>query len=188
MEQSPSWENNRSSASQEFHRILWYQKVHYRIYKNFPPVPVLSQNTPVLSPCLTSCRFVFILSSHLDLCLPNGLLTSGLPTKIHYAPLLFLIHATCSAHLILLDLITCIIFGEKYRSLSSSLWSLPQSPLTSSNLGPDTLLRTLFSNTLSPCSSLLEQLRFNPIQNNRQNYSSVYVGFCTFGLCIYQLK
>jgi hypothetical protein len=29
------------------------------------------------------------------------------------------IHATCLAHLILLDFITCTIVGEEYRSLSS---------------------------------------------------------------------
>jgi hypothetical protein len=51
-------------------------------------------------------------------------------------------------------LITRIIFGDEYRSLSSSLCSLLHSPVTSSLLGPNILLSTLFSNTLSLCSSL----------------------------------
>jgi hypothetical protein len=49
-------------------------------------------------------------------------------------------------------LITRIIFGDEYRSSSSSLCSL-HSPVASSLLGPNILLSTLFSNTLSLFSS-----------------------------------
>jgi len=62
-------------------------------------------------------------------------------------------HATCPAHLILIDLITRTIFGEQYRSLSSSSCSVIYSSVTSSLLGPN-ILNTLFSNTLSLGSSL----------------------------------
>jgi hypothetical protein len=49
----------------------------------------------------------------------------------------------------LFDLITRIIFGDEYRSLSSSLCSLLHSPVAPSLLGPNIPLSTLFSNTLS---------------------------------------
>ena len=86
--------------------------------------------------------------------LPSGLFPSGFPTKTLYTPLSSPIRATCPAHLILVDFITRTKLGEGYRSFSSSLCGLLHSPVTSSLLGPDILLNTIFSNTLSFLSSL----------------------------------
>jgi hypothetical protein len=47
MEQSPSWEAERFSASQEIPRILWDSKVHYRIYKSPPPVQLNAVHAPI---------------------------------------------------------------------------------------------------------------------------------------------
>ena len=115
----------------------------------------LSWASPIQSiyPHPTSWRSILTLSTHLRLGLPSGLLPSGFPTKTLYNPLSSLIRATCPAHLILLDFITCTILGEEYKSFSSSLCNLLHSPFTSSLLDPNILLNTMFSNTLSFLSS-----------------------------------
>jgi len=79
-------------------------------------------------------------------------------------PLLSPIRATWPAHLILLDFIALTILGEGFRSLSSSFFSFLHYPVTSSLLRPNILLNTLFSNTLSLCSSLNPlKAELNPI-------------------------
>jgi len=50
MVQSPSWEANRFSASQEIPCILRNPKVHYHGHKCLPPVPILSQFHRVHAP------------------------------------------------------------------------------------------------------------------------------------------
>ena len=153
MVQSPSWEANWFAASEEipaFHGTR-------RFITAFTSVRHLSLSwaSPIQSiyPHPTSWRSILILSTHLRLGLPSGLLPSGLSTKTLYNPLSSLIRATCPAYLILLDFITRTILGEEYNSFSSSLCSLLHSPVTSSLLDPNILLNTIFSTTLSFLSS-----------------------------------
>jgi len=67
MEQSPSWEANWFSTSQEIPHILWYPKVHYRIHMCAAPIPILSQIDPVHVP---TSHFLKI---HLNIILPSML-------------------------------------------------------------------------------------------------------------------
>ena len=177
MEQRPSREANRFSASQEIPHILRNPKVHYRIYRCLPTLPILSQINPVHCPQHPiSWISVLILSYHLC----RGL--SNFPTKTLYTSLLSPIRAISPAHIILLDFISRKTWGEDYRSLSSSLCSFLHSHFTSSLLCPNILLNTLFSDTLNLRSSLnvTDQVS-HPYTTTGQNYNSVYLKLYIFG-------
>ena len=128
----PAWEANRFSASHEIPRILWNLKVHYRVDKCPPHVHVLSHINPVHAPHPTSWISILILSSHLRLVSSEWSLSLRFPHQnpVYTSPLPHTRYMP--AHFILLDLITCTIFGEDYRSPSSSLCSFVHSPVTSS--------------------------------------------------------
>ena len=125
-------------------------------------------------PHRTSWRSTLILSSHLRLGLPRGLFPQRFPTKTLYTPLLSPIPATCSTNLIF-NLITWTILGEQYRSLSCSLCSYLNSLVTSSLLGPNILLNTLFSNTLSLDSSLYVSHQVSHPYNTTGKLTVLYI-------------
>jgi hypothetical protein len=72
----------------------------------------------------TSLRSILIYYLTIYACFPSSLFPSGFPIKILYALIIYPMRATCSAFLILLDLITLIISGEVYKLRSYSTYSM----------------------------------------------------------------
>jgi len=163
MERSPSW---------EIPNLFRNPKVHYRVHKSQLVVPIMSHMNPILTfppnfPDIHSNIFFsstprsftwflhFRFSYQIFVCVFNLSHACCIPCPSHPP---WLAHQ--------------IIFCEAYTLWTSSLCSLLQPPATSSLLGPNILLSTLFSNTLNLCSSSLwcQRPSFTPIQNNRWNY------------------
>ena len=158
IQHSSSWEANRFSAKQEIHRILWNPKVHYRSHKCPPPVPILSQADPVHN------LISHFLKIHLNIIFPSmpgsskWFLSLRFPHQnpVYACPPPYALHALS---ILFFFLITQAILGEEHRSLSSSLWSFPHYPVSSSLIGTNIPLSTLCSNTFKILSSLNVSVR-----------------------------
>ena len=134
----------------------------------------LSWASPIQStyPHPTSWRSILILSTHLRLGLLSGLFL--FPTKTLYTPLSLPISSTCPAHLILLDFITRTILGEMYKSFSSSMQSPPFPRYLVPPRSKYSPQHHVLKHPQLPFLPQCQRPGFTPIQNNRQNYSSIY--------------
>jgi len=117
--------------------------------------------TPHPAPYTISLRSILIVSSHLHKGHPSDLLPSGFPTKILYGFLIATMRATCPIHIMFLDFITLIIFGEEHKLWRSSLLNILHPPVTSFLSGEDIFLSTLFINTSTYASPLMCETKFH---------------------------
>ena len=130
MEHSPSWEANRSTASQAFPAFYGIRNFITAFISACHLYLSWASSTQSMLPHTTSRRYILTLSSHLRLVLPSGLFPSGFPTRTLYTPLLFLMCATYPAHLILLDLITRT-YGVRSINYSATHYVVSPTPLLS---------------------------------------------------------
>jgi hypothetical protein len=145
MKLSP-WEAANCAATQKLPRILWNPKVHYRVHKSPPLVPILRQIDPVHS-ISSYLRYILILFTHLRLVLPSGLFPSGFPINILYVFLPHSSYMPCQSHPHWLDHSNYIC--RRVQVMKLLIMQSSPSPVTSSLFGPNILLSTLFSNTFS---------------------------------------
>jgi len=174
MEQSPSWEANRFSASQEIPRILQNPKVHYRIHKCPTPVPILSQLDPVHT---TTSLFLKI---HFNIILPStpespkSSLSLRFPYQnpVYASPLTHTRYMPRPSHSRLYYPNNIGWGGQIIKLLIKYFSPLP------CYLVPLRLKHSQHPILKHPHPTFLRQCnrpRFTPKQNNRQNYSSVYL-------------
>ena len=100
----PSYESSQAVRSVRHLSLSWASSIH-----SITPHPAF-------------WRSILILSSHLHLGLPSRLFSSDFSTKTLYTRLLSPICATCPAHLILLDFVTCLVLENGNELNNRSCW------------------------------------------------------------------
>jgi hypothetical protein len=105
-------------------------------------------------PTVFKVRYNMLLFTHLRLRLQRCFLSWGITTKMFYVFMWSAMRTSFPVHLMLFCFVILIIFGERYKSRSFSLFNYFQLPITLSLLGPNIPLSILVFNTLNRCFSL----------------------------------
>ena len=175
MVQSPSWEANWFAASQEIPRISRNPKVHYRTHKPLPPVPIPGQPNPV-----------HIHTSHLLEIHPNSIHPST-PMSAHWSLSLRFPHQETIPQLLTHTRhMPSPSHSSRFYHPHNIGWGVQiiyllvmQSPPfpryfvpPSSKYSPQ---HHFLKHPQLPFLPQCQRPSFTPIQNNRQNYSSIYL-------------
>ena len=135
------------------------------------PYPEPTRSSPY-PPHPTSWRSILILSSHLRLGLPSGLFPSGSPPKpcTHLSPPPYALHAPPISFSILSSA-HCWVSSTDHTAPLNIVSSTPHLPLRPKYSPQHPIQKRPQPTILPQC----QRRSFTPIQNNRQNYSSVYI-------------
>ena len=112
-----------SSFIREITHILWNPLVHCRVYKSTPLVRVLDQMNPMYDPNRSSFKIHFNIIPHLCLSLWRERIFFQVSPLILPTLLFGPMHFAYPTHLILLNFINQIIFGEVNKSWGSVLYT-----------------------------------------------------------------
>ena len=185
MVQSPSWEANWFAASQEIPRILLNSKVHHRSHKRPPPVPILGQPNPV-----------HIHTSHLLEIHPN-IIHPSTPRSSQWSLSLRFPHQDPVRPPLLTHTRQHSPFhSSRFYHPHNIGWGVQiiqllvmQSPPFPRYLVPPwskySPQHHILKHPRLPFLPQCQRPSFTPIQNNRQNYSSIYAVSNYSKLCLF---
>jgi len=166
MEYNPSTESNSSSASKESPLTLWNLQVNYGVHNSLSCSLFLTRSIQFMPFHTISFKTTLTVFSHLCSGLPCGLYVRISLLKLYFSSLHHMLQVPSIS-------LTLILLSWEYVA-EYKPWNFSRNflqPCYFLPLGSKTVLSTLFSYRLSPCSSLDVINQVSLPHKNMQNYS-----------------